>query len=50
MITIIVLKMEYFGFTVQQCIQKMKIGDSNQTAWLGTVLSGSAHFAHTCLS
>ena len=55
MITVIVVKVELFGFTPPECIQEGGDGiansvDPDQTAPFGAVCSGSALFAHTYLS
>ena len=54
MITVIVIKVERYGFTLPECIQKggdwiANSVDPDQTAPQGAVLSGSALFAQTCL-
>ena len=55
MITVNVVEVERYGFTLPECIQKGGVGiaksvDPDQTALKGAVCSGSALFAQTYLS
>ena len=55
MIRVIVVKVEWYGFTLPECNQKGGHGTANsvdpdQTAPQGAVWSGSTLFAHTYLS